>query len=248
MRITNDIPATIAGSAMAGFGFSLGRDTYKRTKKASKDGAFALFLIGMVIVGLMLTQYSMMWFFRNYQSFVAMILMRVVALISYTAGIAISGIFFWMIGFWIGELLFDKPNGFIEMLSGLAGPAFQASDPPSQFATIFAFGILVFLTVSGVITGVKQRAARLKAWAAEEHNRQFMKEHQLFETKEGYISDPEGNIFEEKFRDSDSVMFLAKGRRNKRALLKFDESGKFTVWTGMLSIAPQGNKRLSNTR
>ena len=81
MSIDSMAPRIVAGSALAGFGLSLGRDTYKQTKKDADVLILFLLIIlvlGFFIYGLFL---SSVWIFRNYQTLVGTIFKKFFALV-----------------------------------------------------------------------------------------------------------------------------------------------------------------------
>ena len=90
--------------------------------------------------------------------------------------------------------------------------------------------------------GIKHRKKRRLAWEAETHNSTFLEEHGL----ETVDVDDKGNL---RLRDNvngigyrlsddlniaGELEFMALGRRNKRGYIQYDETGKFTSWSGLV--------------
>ena len=67
-------PAIVAGSALAGFGLSLGRDAYKKAKRYWPILLILVCLAGVYFAGL--------WLFRNYRTPVGSILKKFGALVT----------------------------------------------------------------------------------------------------------------------------------------------------------------------
>ena len=92
--------------------------------------------------------------------------------------------------------------------------------------------------------GVKHRIKRTAAWEAEDHNNAFMEAHGLQVTD----TDDKGNLrireiatnagyrLMENLNVTGEMEFMALGRRNKRAYIQYDETGKFVHWTGMVAV------------
>ncbi len=76
----------LGGSAIAGFGFSFGRDIYRGTKK-NKDSIFMLLVALAAMVG---TYLSGLWITRNYQTVAGSVFKRIGALIIFVPSFVIT--------------------------------------------------------------------------------------------------------------------------------------------------------------
>ena len=82
------------------------------------------------------------------------------------------------------------------------------------------------------------------AWEAEEYNEHFLDEHGL----EVIDADEKGNL---RLRDysenigyrlmddleiAGELEFMALGKRNKRGYMHYDDTGKYTDWSGLVDV------------
>ena len=209
MSIARHAPSIVAGSALAGFGLSFGRDVYKKTKEY-----WPVLLVLLLLAGVF---FSALWLFRNYRTTAGALFKRIGALVVLVASSV--GVFY--------VLMFLQ--GFVSGVNYLV---------PS---TVAVYGILFLM---GMWTGIRHRRKRRTAWEAEEHNEAFLAHHGL----EVVDVDDKGNL---RLRDNSDggayrlmenldvageLEFMALGRRNKRAYLRYDGNGRYTEWSGMVAI------------
>jgi hypothetical protein len=88
--------------------------------------------------------------------------------------------------------------------------------------------------------GVRVQAshlARRLARAAEKHNAAFFAEHGIVELDSKHFRDSEDSRYrlENIFRSE--IELFAEGKRNKRAYIEVDETGKSVSWSSLTSIA-----------
>ena len=233
MSIDSMAPRIVAGSALAGFGLSLGRDTYKQTKKDADVLILFLLIIlvlGFFIYGLFL---SSVWLFRNYQTLVGTIFKKFFALVVF--------VFFYIAP--VVALLNLEPTteGLVThaIETGRFAPIFGhlvSSLGTSSFLGI-TFLLQNLLVLAGCLTGYVQRKKRRLAWEAEAHNVSFFDENGIEQLDDNNLRDSEGNRFRLKNTFANELEFIAEGRRSKRAYIKYDETGKYTEWSGLVSIA-----------
>ena len=226
-------PAIVAGSALAGFGLSLGRDAYKKAKRYWPILLILVCLAGVYFAGL--------WLFRNYRTPAGSILKKLGALIALS--ISCIGIY---TGAAIAVVLF-APN--IQVSQEEIGDA-TSSSVNVAIENLFSFPLLWILIVQGALffagaaVGMNHRRKRRLAWEAEEHNKLFFAEHDL----EVVDTDEKGNL---RLRDhcsnvgyrlmddlelSGELEFMALGKRNKRGYLQYDVTGKYTNWSGLAEV------------
>ena len=238
-------PSIVAGSALAGFGLSFGRDIYKQTKKNWPIVLVLACLVGVYFAG--------MWLFRNYRTFAGSVFKRLGALIMLVASCA---------GVYIGVGLVAAM--FLPVIVPFAGEAYPdeiKNEVPVDSAKnvditnasadlIFSHPLVWILVVQGVLflvgamVGISHRRKRRLAWEAEAHNEQFMYELGL----EVIDRDEKGNI---RLRDQSEgvgyrmmddleivgeLEFMALGKRNKRGYMQYDDTGKYTHWSGLVEV------------
>ena len=227
MSIVSLAPRIIAGSALAGFGLSLGRDVYKGTKK--NIGMIILFfLVAFIVMG----QYSSsVWLFRNYKTLAGSIFKKFFALIAFVFFyIAIASSLF------VIEGVVNETNTLDSYSYDLILDHFVSSIGEGTLLGIF-FLLQNLLVLIGFLVGFFQRKKRRLAWDAEKHNISFFISNGLESLDEKNIRDADGNRYRLKNMFANEIEFIAEGRRNKRAYIKYDRTGKYTNWSGLVSIA-----------
>lgn len=104
----------------------------------------------------------------------------------------------------------------------------------SVAATHGPVGILVALVVqailagSGWLVGSRQRAARLEAWAIEDHNLRFLELMGFRDVggRDETLIDPEGREIRLDDMREDAILFKVQGRRGVRARIELDRTGR----------------------
>ena len=226
-------PAIVAGSALAGFGLSLGRDAYKKAKRY-----WPIFLILVCLAGV---YFAGMWLFRNYRTLAGSTIKKLGALIT----LAIS-----CVVVYTGTAI-----AVVTVAPGVLAYGEEVGDVPLEsvkvvISSLFSFPLLWItilqgiLFLAGTVVGMSHRRKRRLAWEAEEHNALFLAEHNLAVVD----SDEKGNL---RLRDQSSnvgyrlmddlelageLEFMALGKRNMRSYLQYDGTGKYTNWTGLTDI------------
>ena len=99
MSIIYSIPETIAGSAVRGFGFAMGRDLYSATKRRSRN----ILLIAVAVAVLLMNYVSVLWIVRNYETTARSMLAKLGGLVAF--GVSYAGVF--VVSTWIRE---DSPE------------------------------------------------------------------------------------------------------------------------------------------
>ncbi len=207
-------PAIIGGSALAGFGLSLGRDAYKKAKQNWPILLILVCLAGVYFAG--------MWMFRNYRTPAGSILKKSGALIVLV--LCCTGIH----------------AGAVAALAMLA-PDNMNVESFFSFPLLWITIVQGVLFIAGAIVGMSHRRKRRLAWEAEECNERFLAEHDL----EIVDADEQGNL---RLRDHSSSVgyrlmddlelageleFMALGKRSKRGYMQYDDTGKYTDWSGL---------------
>ena len=208
-------PAIIAGSALAGFGLSFGRDTYRKAKQY-----WPLIVVLVCLVGVF---FASMWLFRNYRTAVGSLFKKLGALIIL---IGLGVVFYYTTSMAVPIVLAEM----------------DTSDVISADALFYGFGLYGILFVAGALVGIRHRKKRRLAWEAETHNATFLDEQGL-ETVD--VDDKgnlrlRDNANGVGYRMSDDLNvtgeleFMALGKRNKRAYIQYDEAGRFVSWSGLV--------------
>lgn len=215
-------PAIVAGSALSGFGLAFGRDVYRKAKKW-----WVIIPILMCLVGVF---FSGIWLFRNYRTPAETILKKLGAVIVLTVSVIAINLLFLILFRLLFRHMFEGSRISVEWFL----------DPPMLWvvlvqAVCFAFGALL---------GTRHRRRRTMAWKAEDHNNAFMDAHGL----QVVDADDDGNLriretttnigyrLGETLDVTGEMEFTALGRRNKRAYIQYDETGKFVHWTGLVDV------------
>ena len=233
MSIINAAPRIIAGSALAGFGLSFGRDIYKTTKR-NIWLILAIILLLSCLFGLFI---SAMWFSRNYYSPMENLIKKVGALILLAICygvilpvISVVGAFAKETDTEIGEIIENEQwTGFWYIHESLL-------NPESLSGILFILQNL--LIVAGIIYGLSQRRARYSAWEAEIHNDECLDEWGLRILDDENMRDSQGIRYklENEFAYGNEIEFMAVGHRGKRGYLTYDETGKYLAWSGLTNI------------
>lgn len=104
------------------------------------------------------------------------------------------------------------------------------------WSSVVAGLIFFLLLVSGYQAGKRHRKIREAAWAAERHNKAFLSSVGLEELANEQFRDSEGTLYRLENEFKDRIELFAIGRRNRRGYLHFDETGKFTKWSGLVAL------------
>jgi len=210
-RFARYAPAIIAGSALSGFGFAIGRDVYRRTRRN-----WPIVVILACLVGVL---FSAIWIFRNYRTLPESIFRRT------------------------GALLLLAASGAIHLTLTLAA-VYLVEPSLIPVAVPAAVAAQMVLFAVGAVIGYGHRRKRRMAWDAEDHNAAFMEENGL-EVVDG---DDSGGMrlrdhaqgigyrLMDRLSSAGELEFAALGKRNKRGYIHYDETGKYTEWSGLSDI------------
>jgi hypothetical protein len=219
----------VAGSAVAGYGLSIGRDAWKVTKK----GAAPLFLLLLIASPLILPFPGGRNLVRSYAAPAARQFWGVlssVLLIVAGASLSLS----------LALLLMLDDSRDSTSTSLISDPNILISDPNILIsspnirlwlaATATAIGL-------GVIFGLAQRGSRRKRFNIAKKNDAFLEKMGFVETGEQEIThyDGEGNPLRLLDQSDDTITFLAVGKRNKRAYIRLTD-GEMTGYTSVMPI------------
>ena len=267
MSLISTSSKIVGGSALAGFGLSIGRDVYKGTKKNSGQLILALLLM-LAIFTLYMTS---IWFFRNYRSFFGGMIKRIGAAIFFVPSyfVTFAGLY---TAIYIPVAMLDLEMSFVplemfsvsiadyvvewrsllgEFLSRIftsvgansGNEASSIGEPTGlrrevdQRILLAVFLLQHLIIFSGVLSGLRHRRKRQMAWTAEDHNSKFLHENGIEELDETHFRDSLGNRYRLHNVFLREIELFAEGKRNRRAYIQVDEAGKFTSWRGLTSIS-----------
>lgn len=241
----------VAGAALAGFGFSLGRDVYSGTKKkAGYGGIWTPIVIVIVALPLVLSYLSGLLLFRGHKTAADRFTYFVIGIASFVGAVTLGALPLLIAAIIVlapfiepsaaspipNFLVFleDKANAFwIEFLQS-AFPKFKGVTADHGAVALVKWLIPCCIFLVGALVGLRQRSRRVNAWAAQSHNEVFLREVGLTEKENGEFEDGRGNAYRFEYRGQNYLELLALGRRNKRGYLHFDETGKFIAWSGLV--------------
>lgn len=197
----------VGGSAVAGFGAAAGRDIWKGTKKAS---GFLILLIAIAA--------SVSLPFLGIRN-----LMR-----GHAPGEGWKS---------IGDILM-VPAGMaigvgVSVFSGL-----MLGEERFALAIITIVGSGIVAAVVGAIVGLGQRPSTQRRYSIAVANEAFLDGLGIRETGESEIThiDGEGNALRFMERTSNSIVFMAVGKRNKRAYIGLSPQGEMQNYTGVVAL------------
>jgi hypothetical protein len=251
MSLVSTSSKIVGGSALAGFGIAFGRDIYKGTKKNKGQ---VLFLI-VAIASLFTVYFSSMWIFRNYRTVTEGAIKRLGALALFIPGYYLAFLCLYILisilaGLFHMELEIIPDVNFVIAWKELLGDLFlylvgsEGSDNGNVLNTriyrkiwLIDFSVLHLVIFFGALSGLAHRKKRRQAWIAEDHNRKFLAENGIEELDDTHFRDRSGNRYRLENIFASQIELFAEGRRNKRAYISVDSAGKFTAWSGIVSIA-----------
>lgn len=254
MGIARSVPAIVAGSAVAAFGFSFGRDVYKTTTKNPNNVLLAAAIAIAVIVGVVLPTigiyYGALWLTRNYRTAEEGVNWRLAGLASLGFSLVVGYLPHTILAVFLLRILELQVGGpplgpsFLHLIDAeirtviewaLGGKATPSADDPSfgGWLAVTRWLFIAVLAAAGILRGAAQRRVRRRAWDAESHNVTFMREIGLRELPSGQFEDDKGNLYRLEAKSRSLLEFFAIGRRNRRAYIEVDGAGKFTAWSGL---------------
>lgn len=139
----------------------------------------------------------------------------------------------------------QRPPVFTSMLLILGGAAMglAATGIMSLYGVllnhVLVVGGVAALSMSfGLVWGSVQKPRRLHTFAIAEHNEEFLDSFGFEEVNEKEVShiDGEGNPLRLTERNADSIVFLAVGRRNRRAYIGLSPEGRMLGYTGVIAV------------
>lgn len=203
------IAASIGGAAIAGFGLAAGRDLYKGTK----NNAGVLLLLGAALVcpyigGRELVRGHDRGFWGTlFLTYIGSIFLLIVSIAASSAII----FYFWLLA---------ASNNNTASVGG---------------AVIIGAAITLFIAAIGLLVGLYQRPKRLKKFSIVRENENFLILNGFQETNGTDIThyDLHGNALRFLEAHPTKIVFMAVGRRGKRAFIEIDKDGKMIAYSGI---------------
>ena len=229
--ITKLAPQILAGSAVVGFGFAFGRDIYRETKR---HWVFVLIFVVLAscLYGLFI---SSVWMARNYRTSFESFAKRLGAFSIF----AVCYFLLFSVTFLLVEMApgtnDEKEKTIVQSTSLWEVHADSLVDGSPLSA---GFLVQTLVGIGGLILGFTQRHKRRLVWQAEDSNATFVAEHGLQLLDDENLRDSEGDRFEleNNFRHVNEIEFVAIDHSGKRGYLSYDEIGRYTKWSGLVSI------------
>jgi len=205
------LAAGLGGAAVAGFGLSVGRDVYKSTKK----GAGLILIVAAALGAILLPMLGARELVRGHDRGPFG-----------TAFITIIGSFALIaIGFVLGLVLLS-----IVMSDKTDPQKAQAA------AIVSAMGATGVFSLIGLLWGAAQRGVRLRTFEIAKANERFLTSIGFQETGGDDIThyDQDGQALRLLESHGNRLVFMAVGRRGKRAFIDLAPDGKMLSYSGVI--------------
>ncbi|MBZ9746811.1 hypothetical protein LB516_16300 [Mesorhizobium sp. CO1-1-7] len=203
------VAAGIGGTAVAGFGFAFGSDIYKKTKKNVE-------LIALVLATVFCPFIGGRGLVRGHDRgiFETIFLTVLASLLLIAAGLCAATLL---------------------MLGVLMLVADGKLDSPFLLALLGGFVLTTLLAGMGIVVGLVQRPKRLKAIAVGKFNERFLDENGFRETDGDDVThyDDSGQALRFLEAHQNRLVFMAVGRRGKRAFIDLDQDGRMVSYSGV---------------
>lgn len=118
----------------------------------------------------------------------------------------------------------------------IAAGVLAAYEVTGQFSNM---GIIVVASAGvGLLYGASQKSRRLRTFEIADRNEHFLQEFGFEELDGTEVThmDGEGNPLRLMERNDESIVFLAVGRRNRRAYIRLSPEGQMLGYTGVIAI------------
>jgi hypothetical protein len=224
-QLARETAYTIFGSAVAGYGFAIGRDAWRHTKK----NGVILLILAVLLCGLCAPFFAARGLVRYHQrGFLRTLLVSILGnALLWCVGVSILFMTFVFL-----EALFSAQPSSSSAMQGGHGPV------PLGFFPLFILAV-VCITLAGFLVGLWQRSKRQRAFTIALDNDRLLARHGIQETGGHDIThvDDEGNNLRLMEINKMYIVFMAVGRRNRRAYIRLDREGRMVEYTGVVAIA-----------
>lgn len=213
-NLVQSITDRVFGTAVAGFGFGIGRDVWKWIKSGGLSG-FLYFMIS--ICALFGGFFGARGLVRGHNRGVI--------------GTIFKTIFLNLVLICIATLCSFLVMVVIVYIGVLA----ETTDSQSSLfsALIVAAGLELIMVICGLIAGLFQRKKRITAFKIERQNESFLKQAGIRETggKDVTHVDADGTDLRLIETLNDRLIFMVVGKRGRRAYIYFDDEGRMTDYS-----------------
>jgi hypothetical protein len=243
----------IGGSALAGIGFSFGRDIYRTGKK--NGGKIAV--LALAVFAIFGTYVGGLFLARNYRTFFGSVGMRLSGVLILIPSCVVTTITLFIVTIitqmlmpW--QLTLDNDSFYVQRTYDENMERIQPSElEKNEFIITYEDRRLVFgstptfigsigtflLAIIGFAVGAEQRKTRKKLWKIEEENSKFLTDHNLVENESGKLFEETENLtFRVDSIDIKRITLFPEGKRGKRAYINIDEDGRYAEYTGIVKI------------
>lgn len=202
------VAAAVGGATAAGFGLSFGRDLYKKSKRNIE---IILLLLAVIFCPFIGGRGLVRGHDRGLMGTITLTIVGSVLLIA--------------MGYCAATFLV-----FEIIVIGKTEP-----DNPLPLALLGGFMVTTIVAGIGFLVGLIQRPKRLKAIAVSKANDRFLIANGFRETDGSDIThyDPSGQPLRFLEAHSDRLVFMAVGRRGKRAFIDLDHDGQMIGYSGI---------------
>lgn len=220
-NLVNQVSRTFFGAAIAGSGLMFGRDVYKGGKKGADSIGGVLALI-LIVFGLFyLPYYAGNRMFRGYRRGIVD-----------TLGLTIG----------LNAMILCLSFGLCVAFDDISSKGFE-DKTPIEFSIKKNMGEAKFVAALfgiGALIGLCERIKRKRMFAVEDANEEFLKKNGIYETgvETAPYQDAHGNSLRLLDVGKTKLVFMAVGRRNKRAFIDLDKTGRMMKYTGPMQLYP----------
>ena len=222
-QLAASISEAVFGTAVAGFGFSLGKDVYRGFKKYWQVLVITLAVTGAVILPVLAFSRLLRWYPISWWRWM------------------LTKLLWWLIVSMVGLVLILVSLSLnISLFPDLKNQLPDLS-LNTQEQVVGAYSVIVWgvLSLVGFCDGLMRRRSRKLAYELEVYNQTFLNENGIREIS-GADSYTHVDANAEKLRltniGKDTAEFFVVGRRNKRAYLTIGDNGKFVSYSGVVSL------------
>ncbi|MFL0693675.1 MAG: hypothetical protein ACJLUP_16725 [Agrobacterium tumefaciens] len=209
------IAAGVGGAAVAGFGLSLGRDAYGSLRR----NFTLILLLAFAFVGPFLGGRELV---RGHDRGVLATLFLTV----------VGSLLMIILGF-VAALIIVT---FGSIILGAAVTRDEADTALLTQTLLMATAWTAVLALAGMMVGISQRGSRLRALEVKRSNDNFLKTNGFVETDGSDVThyDREGIGLRFLEAHPGKLVFMAIGRRGKRAFINLDPEGRMVDYTGIV--------------
>ncbi len=216
-NLTQSVTKLIFGSAIAGFGFGIGRDAWRKLK--SGDLVFWIIISTVVVLTLLGGFMGAREMVRGHDRGVLGTVFKTIILS--VALVSLATICSLLFAVW----LYGGENPI------LTSDQFFSFSPAMDLTIKFQ---LIAVSI-GFLVGITQRKKRLAVFSIERDNEGFLKTAGIREVggKEITHVDDDGNDLRLIEVLKDRLIFMAVGKRGRRAYIYLDDDGRMTSYSGI---------------